>query len=197
VALIAAAGLVASALFSPAAARATAGDPWLTVVAGPTLNLRDGPVTAPVLDVVAPAVDVFVVTGDIAGDSTEAESTDRVELTLGADVLFAFGKADLTPAAKQRLARVADRIRKQAKGVVRIDGHTDSIGGTADNQALSRRRAEAVRAELESLLAGTPATFQTAGHGESEPVADNTTPDGKDNPSGRAKNRRVEIRFNK
>ncbi|MBM7488797.1 outer membrane protein OmpA-like peptidoglycan-associated protein [Micromonospora luteifusca] len=160
------AGLV---LLVPAPAGAapggTAGAPT-TVVDGPRPGADGGQVTTPVVDVVAPAVDVFVVTGSVEGDSTEAESFDRVELTLGADVLFAFGKADLSPAAHQRLAQIAERIRQQAKGVVRIDGHTDAIGDPADNQ-------------------------------ESEPIATETTPDGRDNPAGRAKNRRVEIRFDK
>jgi outer membrane protein OmpA-like peptidoglycan-associated protein len=171
--------------------------PQTLVVGGPRLEAIDGQATAPVLDVVTPAVDVFVVTGSIEGDSTEAESTDRVELTLGADVLFEFGKADLTPAANQRLAQIAERIRQQARGVVQIDGHTDTIGNPADNQKLSRRRAETVRSALAALLAGIPVTIQATGHGESKPIAVETTPDGKDNPAGRAKNRRVEIRFDK
>lgn len=57
------------------------------------------------IDVVAPAVEVLVVTGTIAGDSTEAQSPGHAELTLGADVLFAFDKAGLTPGASQRLNR--------------------------------------------------------------------------------------------
>ncbi|WP_328418153.1 OmpA family protein [Micromonospora sp. NBC_00389] len=187
-------------LLCPTAAWAAPGavfDPPTIAVGGPRLEADDGQVTAPVVDVVAPAVDVFVVTGSVEGDSTEAESTDRVELTLGADVLFAFGKADLSPAAHQRLAQIADRIRQQAKGVVRIDGHTDGIGDPADNQELSRRRAETVRVALAVLLAGVPVTMQAAGHGESEPIAVETTPQGRDVPAGRAKNRRVEIRFDR
>lgn len=171
--------------------------PATIAVGGPRLEANDERVTAPVIDVVGTAVDVFVVTGSIEGDSTEAESTGRVELTLGADVLFEFGKADLTPAADQQLARIADRIREQAKGVVLIDGHTDAIGDPAANQKLSRRRAETVRIALTGLLAGIPVTFRATGHGESEPIAVETTPNGKDNPAGRAKNRRVEIRFDK
>jgi outer membrane protein OmpA-like peptidoglycan-associated protein len=163
--------------------------PEVIIVGGPV-------VTAPVLDVKALVLDVFVVSANIEGDSTEAETTGRVQLTLGADVLFAFGKADLTPAANQRLAQIADRIRQQAKGIVRIDGHTDSIGDPASNQRLSQQRAEAVRVAL-APLAESSVTFQVTGHGETRPVADNATPDGKDNPAGRAKNRRVEIRFDK
>ncbi|WP_176984745.1 OmpA family protein [Asanoa ishikariensis] len=186
-------------LFPTAAWAIPAATPDLETIAvgGPRLDANDEGVTAPVIDVVTAAVDVFVVTGSIEGDSTEAESTDRVELTLGADVLFKFGKANLTAAAHQKLARIADRIRGQAKGVILIDGHTDAIGNPTDNLELSRRRAETVRIALKALLAGTSVTFKATGHGESEPIAVETTANGKDNPAGRAKNRRVEIRFDK
>src|SRR5215204_2686594 len=115
-------------VFIPAGARAEPDgtpSPAPIVASGPVPDARSGAVTAPVIDVVAPAVDVLVVTGDIEGDSSVAESPSHVELTLGTDVLFAFGKADLTPAANQRLKQIADRIRQQAKGVVSVDGHTD------------------------------------------------------------------------
>jgi len=169
----------------------------LLVPSGPAAETPDSAVTAPVIDVLAPVDDVLVVTGSIEGDSTVAEGPSQVELTLGTDVLFAFGKANLTTAANQRLTQVADRIRAQAKGIVRIDGHTDSIGTAADNQSLSQRRAQAVRTALAALLHDTQVTFQVTGHGEAKPVAANSRPDGKDNPAGRAKNRRVEIRFDR
>ncbi|GAA3762104.1 hypothetical protein GCM10022225_54790 [Plantactinospora mayteni] len=187
-------------LLTPTAVWAAPGgtpSPGPTVVGGPTYRSPGGEVETPVLDVQTPTADVFLVSGNVEGDSTEAESADRVEVTLGADVLFAFGKADLTPAANQRLARVAERIRSQASGTVLVDGHTDSIGSEADNLRLSRRRAEAVRDALVALLAGAPVTFRVSGYGEQKPVAPNSTPDGDDDPVGRAKNRRVEIRFDK
>ncbi|MEN3609140.1 OmpA family protein [Plantactinospora sp. ZYX-F-223] len=156
-----------------------------------------GPITTPVVEVQTPALDVFSVTGTVQGDETEADSSSEVELTLAADVLFAFGKAELTPAARQRLDGAAERLRTQAAGSVHIAGHTDSIGTESSNLTLSRARAEAVRAHLAALLADVPLTFEVTGHGESRPVAANTTADGADNPSGRAKNRRVEIRYRK
>jgi outer membrane protein OmpA-like peptidoglycan-associated protein len=189
------------AVLVPGGARADpdgTASPEPLVASGPTVDAAQGAgVTAPVIDVVAPAVDVLVVTSDTAGDSSVAESPGHVELTLGTDVLFAFGKADLTPAANQRLKQVADRIRTQAKGVVSVDGHTDSVGSAADNLALSQRRAQAVHAALAALLTGTAVTFEVTGHGEAKPVAPNTKANGGDNPSGRAKNRRVEIRFDR
>ncbi|WP_265468757.1 OmpA family protein [Arenimonas daejeonensis] len=74
-------------------------------------------------------------------------------------------------------------------GAISIEGHTDSQGADAANQALSQRRAEAVRRVLED--AGLPsARLSASGRGESAPVADNATAE------GRARNRRVEIIVN-
>ncbi len=80
----------------------------------------------------------------------------------------------------------------KAKGPVTIIGHTDSKGKEAYNQELSLRRAESTKAWLLDK-GGAKATYQVEGKGESQPVADNTKPDGSDNPEGRAKNRRVDI----
>lgn len=73
-----------------------------------------------------------------------------------------------------------------------IEGHTDSIGSDAYNQKLSERRAKAVFNYF--LKKGIKAErMKTVGYGESRPKASNTKPNGKDNPEGRAINRRVEI----
>ena len=73
-------------------------------------------------------------------------------IRLPADVLFAFGSAELAPAAKQAIAAVDDQIGSGGTGTVTIEGHTDAIGSDADNQALSERRASAVRSALEAEL---------------------------------------------
>lgn len=70
-------------------------------------------------------------------------------------------------------------------------GHTDSIGSDAYNQKLSERRAAAVKAYLVSKGIEANRVY-TEGKGEKQPVAENRT-NGRDNPEGRAKNRRVEI----
>jgi len=73
-----------------------------------------------------------------------------------------------------------------------IEGHTDSIGSDAYNQRLSERRAKAVFNYF--LKKGISADrMKTVGYGESRPKASNTKPNGKDNPEGRAINRRVEL----
>jgi outer membrane protein OmpA-like peptidoglycan-associated protein len=123
----------------------------------------------------------------------DAGGTKRTVIRLPADVLFAFGSAELAPAAQQAIAAVDDEIGSGGTGTVTIEGHTDAIGSDADNQGLSERRASAVRAALEAEL-GSGYTYTAVGFGETEPVAPNVKPDGSDDPGGRALNRRVEIR---
>ena len=101
---------------------------------------------------------------------------------------FGSGSANLTAQAQASLRALAAQLRG-GSGSVAVEGHTDSQGADAANLALSRQRAEAVRRVLED--AGLPgARLQATGKGESAPVADNTTAD------GRARNRRVEIIVN-
>ncbi|WP_147425274.1 OmpA family protein [Bailinhaonella thermotolerans] len=121
-------------------------------------------------------------------------STETVALRT--DVLFAFDKAELSPKAAAVLDEVAAETRLRAdpaKPPVIIEGHTDGKGGDSYNLPLSVRRAEAVRAHLERRL-GSEYTYKTAGKGAAEPIAPNTV-EGKDNPEGRARNRRVEISY--
>ena len=76
---------------------------------------------------------------------------------------------------------------------VTIEGHTDSIGTAAYNQKLSERRAAAVKRYLVSK--GVSANrLDTVGYGKSRPIAPNKTPNGRDNPQGRAMNRRAELK---
>lgn len=107
-------------------------------------------------------------------------------LTLSGSVVFTFGKAELLPSARQRLDQVADALKSEPGQRIVIEGHTDAIGSDEANQRLSQERAEAVRSYLVSK--GVPAEMISAvGRGESQPVADNGTPE------GRANNRRVEV----
>ncbi|MFI6297280.1 OmpA family protein [Nonomuraea sp. NPDC050790] len=111
--------------------------------------------------------------------------------TLPSDVLFEFGSARLSPAARSAIGGLGERVGASS-GTVTVDGHTDGVGGDAGNQTLSEQRAKAVRQALMPEL-GDSFTYQARGHGEREPVAPNAKPDGGDDPRGRAKNRRVEI----
>jgi outer membrane protein OmpA-like peptidoglycan-associated protein len=130
-------------------------------------------------------------------DSVEALEAEtrrgrRVTVTVSADVLFEFDRARLTPNADTTVERLARRIRS-ARGPVRVDGHTDSVGSAAYNRGLSRRRAASVSQALAAAL-GAGVSIRARGLGESRPVAPNTQ-GGEDNPAGRARNRRVTVTF--
>ncbi|WP_067477307.1 OmpA family protein [Actinomadura hibisca] len=123
----------------------------------------------------------------------EQKEGAKVTVRISSDVLFDFDKATLTDAARRRVSRLAPRLREAGRPV-QVAGHSDAQGDPGYNLRLSKQRAEAVRAELERLLRGTPVKITAVGHGEDEPVAPNEV-NGKDNPEGRAKNRRVDITF--
>ena len=91
------------------------------------------------------------------------------------------------------LDEAAQILKDNPSVKVTIEGHTDSKGTDAYNQKLSERRANAVKNYLESNGV-TASRLDAVGKGESDPVVPNTKPDGKDNPEGRAKNRRVELK---
>jgi len=157
--------------------------------------LAAAPLHAQVVDLVFKTDDLVFNVVDMGGkveDLTVQESDTEMRIDLAADVLFDFDKADLLPKAEETLQKAADLIKQHtAKGVVRIEGHTDAKGGDAYNQKLSERRADAVKRWFEAH--GLHENFATAGFGAKKPVAPNVKPDGSDDPEGRAKNRRVEI----
>lgn len=99
---------------------------------------------------------------------------------------FDFDSAKLKGAMMTALDKVADMLKaSRGKEMIEVVGHTDSVGPTAYNQGLSERRAQAAA----DYLAGKGISDVTVkGMGESSPVADNATRE------GRAMNRRVEIR---
>ena len=168
---------------------------WLTLFTGPAMAQSDAAPQA--LDIDFGVTDILTGVESLDGSVADLESATQVQTTLAADVFFAFNQADLTPAAGATLAQVAADIKARAKGEVRIDGYTDAVGDDAYNLDLSRRRAASVQAALQPLLAGAPVDLRVTGHGEANPVAANTKPDGSDDPIGRAKNRRVTIGFEK
>ncbi len=123
----------------------------------------------------------------------EARETERGVIVNLPDVLFEFGKWDLTSDARVKVRDIADVLNNQARGRrVAVEGHTDSIGSDASNQKLSEQRAQVVVSTLEAGGVGNQ-RLTAKGYGERYPVAPNASPDGSDNPGGRAKNRRVEV----
>ncbi|PMZ85879.1 MULTISPECIES: OmpA family protein [unclassified Pseudomonas] len=106
------------------------------------------------------------------------------------DVHFQFDKATLTSSDKLVLDKIATRLKAEAPTAqLTVTGHTDSVGSDAYNQKLSDKRAHSV---VEYLIGqGVPRSnfVSVVGAGESQPVADNKTAD------GRAQNRRTEIKI--
>jgi OOP family OmpA-OmpF porin len=114
-------------------------------------------------------------------------------VTLGTDALFDFDRSNLKPTGRARLDQLASDIKRAERvSSVKIVGHTDSKGTDAYNMRLGQRRADTVASYLVSRT--VPASLIAASSmGESQPVAPNTLPNGRDNPEGRALNRRVEV----
>ena len=108
------------------------------------------------------------------------------KVTLNADALFDFDKSTLKPAAVASLNSLAGKVKSLTLEVIVAVGHTDSVGTDAYNQKLSIRRAESVKKYLVSQGIEAKRIY-VEGKGESQPVADNKTAE------GRAKNRRVQI----
>jgi outer membrane protein OmpA-like peptidoglycan-associated protein len=109
------------------------------------------------------------------------------------DVLFEFDKADLTEAARTKIHAVSEIVVRLApERTLSVEGHTDAVGTEEYNLDLSLKRAQSVQAEL--ATGGVAADkIRSIGHGEKFPVAPNKSAEGKDDPSGRAQNRRVEV----
>ena len=106
---------------------------------------------------------------------------------LAIHVNFDFDKAIVRNADTAELQKALGFVKKYAGYKISIEGHTDSIGTDQYNQRLSERRAAAVREYLLKHGVANGARIKSAGHGESRPIADNSTE------QGRFENRRVEI----
>ena len=106
--------------------------------------------------------------------------------TLGGEALFDTGSAELIAASEQALADLLVQLESyQEISDIEVIGHTDSRGAEAYNQQLSEQRAQSVQAFLQAAYPGVD--IAARGEGETNPVATNTTP------QGRQLNRRVEI----
>jgi outer membrane protein OmpA-like peptidoglycan-associated protein len=111
------------------------------------------------------------------------ERSCRVEVP---GIYFESASAVLDPASNATIAALARMLARHADWTVTIEGHTDSIGTSAANLALSERRANAVRARLTSGGVAA-ARLRAVGYGQTKPRESNSTIE------GRARNRRVEL----
>ena len=124
--------------------------------------------------------------GTPRGTPVDTRGCEKIKTITVGDVNFDFDRATLKDSATSILNSAAEQINRNSAAVkgVSVTGYTDSTGPEAYNQALSERRANAVKGYLEGKgVTGITAT----GAGEANPVGDNGTR------AGRAANRRVEI----
>lgn len=120
-----------------------------------------------------------------APDTRSKLITDGKFTTTG--ILFDSNSDKIKAESYGILKQIATVLQENPDVKVRIIGHTDSDGDDAKNLDLSKRRAAAVKANLNSEFSIESSRLQTDGKGETQPVAPNTTPEGK------ANNRRVEF----
>jgi outer membrane protein OmpA-like peptidoglycan-associated protein len=102
---------------------------------------------------------------------------------------FPVGTATIEPRHRELLAQVQKAIRVFPRSQLIVEGHTDSHGSDDLNLKLSQQRAEAVRHYLVTEMRIDPGRASATGYGETVPVANNETPE------GRARNRRIDIRI--
>src|SRR5699024_10155670 len=96
-------------------------------------------------------------------------------------------KADLTEQGINDLGKIADLAQQYSDAEIVLEGHTDSTGSVAFNEQLSTDRAEAVKNALADHHGVSEDRMETVGYGPHEPIADNSTAE------GRQENRRVEV----
>ena len=158
---------------------------WTPATAGKDCDGAIVPAAAPAAPAAAPAAPAAAAPA-AAPAPAPAPAPAATKVTYAADTFFDFDKAVVKPEGKAKLDDLAGKVGAINLEVVIAVGHTDSVGSSAYNQALSVRRAEAVKAYLVSKGIESNRVY-TEGKGLTQPVADNATRE------GRAKNRRVEV----
>lgn len=126
-------------------------------------------------------------------DHPQPPAENRLEKALGSEesvelpgIYFEFASATLRPESEAAIADAAAVLQRHPDWRVRLEGHTDAVGGAESNLALSRARADAVRQAIAGRLGGGD-RLEATGFGQARPRESNATPE------GRARNRRVEI----
>jgi outer membrane protein OmpA-like peptidoglycan-associated protein len=157
------------------------------------------------VDIVYKSIDIVGLKTTVSHKSIGVEETLKdlnakkvgmeIQISLSGDVLFDFDKWNIKSEAEETLEKIARIVTELKKKNMLIEGHTDSKGTDPYNLNLSQKRADSIKKWFLEKGALSQVKFTTRGYGEAKSVAPNTTPDGSDNPEGRAKNRRVEIRI--
>ncbi|MEO9654278.1 OmpA family protein [Marinomonas sp.] len=135
------------------------------------INIRDRCQNTPISD---SAIDIY-------GCTIDSKLLLSVELA----ILFETGKYDVKRDYYQEIQKIADFLRVHPNTKAHIEGHTDDVGNDVYNKELSLERAEAVAKVLTSYFQVDSARVTFKGYGEEQPIADNTSAE------GRSRNRRV------
>lgn len=119
---------------------------------------------------------------------------DKLTVNLVEAILFNSGEAQVKPQGKKILDRVGEILKKVSNRQIRIEGHTDNVPISEERRAhfptnweLSTARATQVTRYLQEKVKIDPRFLSAVGYGPFKPISDNKSP------SGRAKNRRIEI----
>ena len=121
-------------------------------------------------------------------DITEADDGQSILVNLPEGVTFDIGSYTLRPQFRATLDTIAQSMNQYPDSLIDVYGHTDSTGSDAFNQTLSENRASTVANYL-SMRGVAASRIRSRGYGETMPVADNATEE------GRRQNRRVEIKI--
>jgi prepilin-type processing-associated H-X9-DG protein len=179
---------------------------WTTVSFwGMSVKIADGGLSAPGLAVSSGKCNILFGDGALLGPVDleikmppiprepgpfhQVAKEDALVYKIPGDVLFAFDKYKLIPkpSTDEALSRVGFALHAVPDFKFLVVGHTDSIGSRSYNKTLSKRRAETVAQWFINHNLVRRELVKIHGAGEDEPVAPNSTPD------GRAQNRRVEV----
>lgn len=138
---------------------------------------------------VIPPVEIIpVVKEETKAPKTNKFETQLEDKALDLHIQFKYKSTEVAKSSYATLQEYADFLKKHSEYRAKIVGYTDSIGSQKYNQKLSKKRADAVVALL--IKNGVaPSQLTAVGMGEADPVADNTTED------GRAQNRRIEAQL--
>lgn len=150
----------------------------------PGLKLPQGGILAP-----AKVLDMVEVVEDLGGEERRQETNQTVMMALQSEVMFPEDSAVFNAQAAARIQAIAQEINAQKATTIRVFGFTDDQGSYEHGKELSKKRADAVQAELAKTVTNPGVTFDVRGYSEDYPIADNGTEE------GRKKNRRVEITF--
>ena len=170
--------------------------PAPAVVAAPLVPVVLAPAPAPAPVVVARVIDTDGdgvpddrdrCPGTAPGRKVDAAGCEIEEVIILKGVTFATNSARLTADSAKTLDAAAETLVKRGNVKTEIGGHTDARGSATHNRALSQQRADAVMKYLVSKGVA-PASLSARGYGEDVPIASNASE------SGRAQNRRVELR---